>query len=307
VLSPTGALLVGAGLASASGLAWWRAGRWRVTCPYLNEATLLSLLYAGWQLLLDGLVKRTAGAVAHGRWVWAAERSVHLPSEASLQRLLLRHTAVMGAGNLYYAGVHFVAMGLFLGWVFTRHRHRYGPLRWQLAGFTALAALVQAVPVAPPRLVPGLGVVDAAARLGESVYPAHGLSDPGQLIAMPSVHVGWAALIAVGTLTLSPSRWRWVGPAHLLTTFTVVVATGNHYWLDGLAAMALLAGVTAVTGRPGRGGPGPGRIETTVCGDDNPGDGRAGPGGRGGGRAGGGRSDGSGGGVAHAAHGAGGR
>jgi hypothetical protein len=35
------------------------------------------------------------------------------------------------------------------------------------------------------------------------------------------------------------SRWRWLWIAHPLLTFTVVVVTANHYWLDGLVAISL--------------------------------------------------------------------
>ena len=250
MLSATGALLIAAGLLGLAGLGWWGAGRWRAFVPYAREAAFLCVLYAGWQGLLDVLATGTSGATARGRWLWVQERRFHLPSEAWVQHLLSHGPLMRGAG-VYYAGVHFVGMGLFLLWVFVRHRDRYRQVRGWLVVFTGLAAFVQAVPVAPPRLVPGLGVVDAAARYGLSVYPSGGIHDPGQLVAMPSVHVGWAALIALGTLRLGRGPWRWIGPVHLALTVVVVVATGNHYWADGLAALALVAvavGVTPVTG-----------------------------------------------------------
>ena len=57
---------------------------------------------------------------------------------------------------------------------------------------------------------------------------------------MPSVHVGWAVFIAVAVITVSPSRWRWLVLAHPLLTTLAVVATANHWWLDGIVAAALL-------------------------------------------------------------------
>jgi len=241
VLTWQGAL----GLAAAL-VAGWLAlqtarSRIQALAPYLREAALVAVLYAVWQLLLDGLVTRTAGAASRGRWVWSAERSLHLPSEAWFQSLFLPHRWFLRLADLYYAGVHFPVMGLFLLWMFARHRAAYPRARALLVVFTAAAALVQAVPVAPPRLVPGIGVVDAAALRGQSVYPAGGLSDPGQLIAMPSVHVGFAALVAYGAWRATASRWRILGLGHLLLTVVVVVSTGNHYWADGLVALVLLA------------------------------------------------------------------
>jgi hypothetical protein len=276
VLSATGSLLIAAGLWGLAGLGWWRAGRWRAAVPWAREAALLCVLYAGWQGLLDALVTRTSGAAARGRWVWAQERRLHLPSEAWVQHLLSSHGALVRGAGLYYAGVHFVAMGLFLAWAFAWHRDRYRQVRSWLVLFTALAAFVQAVPVAPPRLVPGLGVVDTSARLGISVYPSGGLHDPGQLIAMPSVHVGWSAVIALGVLRLGRGRWRWLGVAHLVLTVVAVVATGNHYWLDGLGALVLLAGAVGVT--PVTTGGSGVRIETTLRGDNQTGEAKSHPG-----------------------------
>ena len=58
---------------------------------------------------------------------------------------------------------------------------------------------------------------------------------------MPSVHVAWAVLVGYYTWRISPSRWRWIGPAHSVLTIFVVVVTGNHWWLDGIVAVAILA------------------------------------------------------------------
>jgi hypothetical protein len=58
---------------------------------------------------------------------------------------------------------------------------------------------------------------------------------------MPSVHVGWAALAVAAVVAVNGSRWRWIALAHVVLTAYVVVVTANHYWLDGVAALALIA------------------------------------------------------------------
>ena len=68
-----------------------------------------------------------------------------------------------------------------------------------------------------------------------------------QLSALPSVHVAWALLIAFFVLTVSPSRWRWLILLHPVATIFVVVATANHYWLDGISAGLLMALALPVT------------------------------------------------------------
>jgi hypothetical protein len=47
------------------------------------------------------------------------------------------------------------------------------------------------------------------------------------------------------------SRWRWLWIAHPVITFTVVVVTANHYWLDGLVAIALAIPLLALFGARG--------------------------------------------------------
>ena len=56
---------------------------------------------------------------------------------------------------------------------------------------------------------------------------------------MPSMHVGWALLIAMAVISVSSSRWRWAILAHPLITTGVVVVTANHYWTDVIAGAAL--------------------------------------------------------------------
>jgi hypothetical protein len=90
-------------------------------------------------------------------------------------------------------------------------------------------------------LLPGGGFVDTATEYGQSVYGPATIEVADQLSAFPSVHVGWAALVAWWAWRVSPWRWGWVGVAHLVITSFVVVATANHYWMDGIGAVGILA------------------------------------------------------------------
>ena len=62
---------------------------------------------------------------------------------------------------------------------------------------------------------------------------------------MPSVHVGWALIVALAVITVSRSRWRWLAAGYPLLTLLVVVVTANHFWLDGVAAAVLVAAALA--------------------------------------------------------------
>ena len=235
------ALLLGVGLLAGAALARRGPVRLRWAADYLREAAVLSGLYAAWQVVLDHLATHTAAAVGHGRWVARVERDLHWPGEAWFQRPFVHHAVLGRAADVYYGAAHFTVMGIFLAWIFARHRDAYLRARGRLVLVTLAAALIQAVPVAPPRLVPGAGVIDVARHFGQSVYNPGGLSDPGQLIAMPSVHVAWAGLVALSVLQATRSPGRWSGLLHLLVTVAVVVGTGNHWWMDGAVALGLLA------------------------------------------------------------------
>jgi hypothetical protein len=58
---------------------------------------------------------------------------------------------------------------------------------------------------------------------------------------MPSVHVAWAVLIGIAVAVVGTGPWRWLGAAHAVLTSFVVVATANHFWLDGVVAVVVLA------------------------------------------------------------------
>ena len=208
--------------------------------PFLYEAALIIALYGLWQVVGALAGQGDYTAVTRGQWIWNAERDLHLPSEHTLQGWVLPHPLLVQAANLYYATMHFTVLIIFLLWMFIRHRELYGRWRTVLALLTAACLCIQFLPVAPPRMVPGTGMLDTAMAYGQSVYGNVAGFQPDQLSAMPSVHVGWAVLVAVAVCSVTKSRWRYLSVLHAAITVFVVVVTGNHYWGDGIVACVLL-------------------------------------------------------------------
>jgi PAP2 superfamily len=246
---------------------------WAVCGGVAWEAAVLFGLYALWQFAGSFRVMGPAGALPRARWLWHLERVLHLPSETSVQRLFLPHPLLVQAANLYYDILHFPVLGGCLIWLYAWHRNRYPGIRTTVALFTGAGLLIQLIPVAPPRMLPATGLVDTAVRYGQSVYGSRGGFDADQLSAMPSVHVGWALIVAIAVMTVSRSRWRWLALAYPLLTMLVVVATANHFWLDGivaglLVALVLLAQRAARALRPDRAAPG----DDAVAADPVPGE-----------------------------------
>jgi hypothetical protein len=133
--------------------------------------------------------------------------------------------------------------------MFLRRPAHYFWVRRALILLTASALVVHVLfPLAPPRMRPDLGFVDTGALFGPNVYgPPEGGSIANQFAAMPSLHIGWAVLVALGLIVATRSRWRWLWVAHPILTILVVVGTANHWWLDGAVAIVLLAAALAVS------------------------------------------------------------
>jgi hypothetical protein len=217
-----------------------RSGRRPALAAASTELSLIATLYAIWRVARALPLATTDGAVQRGREVDRAERILRLPSELSLQHFVLHHEWLGKFLNVYYAVMHVPATVAFLVWLYVRHRDRYPHWRNGLAISTAFCLVIRFVRVAPPRLVPEAGYIDLASVFGLSVYGPVGTGVSDQLAAMPSIHVGWAAVVSLGIVACSTSRWRWLFLGHLVLTMLAVSATGNHWWLDGLAAIGLL-------------------------------------------------------------------
>ncbi|WP_305785326.1 phosphatase PAP2 family protein [Symbioplanes lichenis] len=224
--------------------------RGRAALRELLLVVALFMAYKAGRILTTG---HTAEAMANAGSVWDFERLLHLPGEHGLQQALLDHGWLVVAANSYYAYVHFPATAICLIYLYLRRRQVYLRTRRILAGLTAAAlALHIAFPLAPPRLMHSTGMVDTGSLYGPAVYgPPDTDTISNQYAAMPSLHVGWALVIALALMAAAgpAAKWRWLWLAHPVITLLVVVSTGNHYWLDALVAVALLAVVAALVPR----------------------------------------------------------
>ncbi|MFJ9824310.1 phosphatase PAP2 family protein [Streptomyces sp. NPDC101160] len=211
--------------------------------PLVRElllVTALFLVYKFGRLFANGHETR---AFHNADRVWDAERAVHLPAEGVIQHLLLHGEALIRTANTYYAAVHFPATIAFLAWLYWRRPDHYVWSRRVLALVTAAAlALHLLMPLAPPRMLTESGLIDTAQVYGPSVYGATPETDSmaNQFAAMPSLHFGWALMVAIGLIAATRTRWRVLWLLHPLVTLLVIVGTANHYWFDALAAAVLL-------------------------------------------------------------------
>ncbi|WP_019633358.1 phosphatase PAP2 family protein [Actinomadura atramentaria] len=222
--------------------------RWIVPGPRprpVRELILIAVLFTVYKIGRVAADDRVPEAFRNAHDVWRFERDVRLPHENAIQDALLHSVPLIHLADSYYAYVHFPVMGLFLLWTYLRRPAFYRWIRWVVVGLTALALVLHfAVPLAPPRMLATTGLVDTGARFGPAVYGSPQTDTvANQYAAMPSLHIGWAIIIAVGLIAATRTRWRWLWLAHPIATTLVVVGTANHYWLDGIIATLLLTAV----------------------------------------------------------------
>ncbi|WP_405161161.1 phosphatase PAP2 family protein [Nocardia sp. NBC_01499] len=209
----------------------------------IGQLALITVLYLGYRVGRMVTADDTVRAFGNAHRMLGLEDRLWLPDETALQSVFVRHDSFAVPANFYYATAHFTVAVAVLLWLWMFRPEHYRWTRNLMAALTAAALVVHVlVPLAPPRMLPDHGFVDLAAVHGQSVYgsaESGGLSN--QFAAMPSLHVGWALLLAVAVVAATRTRWRWLALAHPTLTTLIVVGTGNHYWLDVYVAIGLLA------------------------------------------------------------------
>ncbi|MFD7937710.1 phosphatase PAP2 family protein [Streptomyces sp. NPDC054950] len=222
--------------------------------PIVRELLLVAGLFLVYKLGRQLAAGHTGEAFRNAHDVWHVERLLRLPREDSVQALLLHGDTLVKVANTYYATVHFPATLAFLVWLYLRRPAHYVWARRVLAAVTAAALVLHlALPLAPPRMLTATGLIDTARVYGPSVYgPPRTDHLSNQFAAMPSLHFGWALMVAIGLVVATRSRWRWLWLLHPLLTLLVIVGTANHYWLDAIVAGALLGLALALIHAPRR-------------------------------------------------------
>jgi hypothetical protein len=185
-----------------------------------------------------------ATALHNAREVIGLERSLGVFSEAHLQDLVVNDRALIRFLNAYYLIAHVAVTAAAFVWLYVRHPATYRRFRDVMIVITVTGMTLHLLmPLAPPRMFPKLGFVDTAEVFGPASYggssPYKGFAN--QFAAMPSLHFGWALVIAWAVLLATKSRWRYLVTLHPVITLAAIVLTANHFWLDAFAASVLFA------------------------------------------------------------------
>ncbi|MFJ8019798.1 bifunctional glycosyltransferase 87/phosphatase PAP2 family protein [Streptomyces sp. NPDC096311] len=180
----------------------------------------------------------------HGDQILSIERFLHIDIEHWVNHAVFKVEWLRDFFDFYYESFHFVVPLTVLGVLYAR---RPGDYRWARSalGFATLIALLGfwLFPLAPPRLMPGLGVIDTVHGVQDFSKPDYGTLTAltNQYAAMPSLHFGWSLWCGVVIVVLAPKWWmKALGLLHPLLTVSAIVATGNHWVLDAVGGAAVV-------------------------------------------------------------------
>ncbi|MEV6908042.1 phosphatase PAP2 family protein [Amycolatopsis sp. NPDC051071] len=212
-----------------------------------------------WFLLftrLDAAVgKDLAAANANALALQSTEHTLHIAIERSANDWLAGNPVLSQLAVYLYRLYYAVIAGTLL-WVFIRHADVYRKVRRTMIAMMVLVLPIYwAVPMSPPRsALPG--AVDIVARYDILDQASrHNWTNPSHYTAMPSMHVGWSLWCAYAVWSaLRGAHPRlallsWLFPLLMVAT---VLATGNHYVLDIVGSITLLAvsiGAASLWGR----------------------------------------------------------
>ncbi|WP_171990678.1 bifunctional glycosyltransferase 87/phosphatase PAP2 family protein [Streptomyces sp. JHA26] len=184
-------------------------------------------------------------AEEHGHQILDLERLLYIDIEHTVNHAVVKIDWLRDFFDFYYTSFHFLVPLTVLGVLYWRRPVDY---RWARAslGFTTLLALVGfwLYPLAPPRLMPGLGIIDTVHGVQDFSKPDYGTLThlTNQYAAMPSLHFGWSLWCGLAIAVIAPKTWmKALGLLHPLFTVSAIVATGNHWVLDAVGG-ALVVG-----------------------------------------------------------------
>jgi PAP2 superfamily len=226
------------------------AGRRVLPRGYSDFARQLAIwfgFYLAYQAARGVADRDAARAFENGLKVIDLERQAGTLFEVSLQGFLGSSELLIRLTSWTYWLSQFAVLGLALLWIYLRRNESF--LRFRntvlVANLTGLAGYV-ALPTAPPRMFPDFGFVDTLARFSSLNHGSAAVefaSNP--YAAMPSLHAADSLIVGITMALIVHSRIAkalWLAwPAWVWFT---VVATGNHFWLD-IAAGIAVAGVAA--------------------------------------------------------------
>ena len=186
------------------------------------------------------------------------ERAMRIFHELTVQQFFL-DTPAIPFFNLYYGIAHFAVTIAVLVWLLVKRPTNFRRWRSALLLTTVLGVVgYSAMPLMPPRLLNAGGRYgsEATTEVADYTFTDTLRSDEGawsfdsgpvdqlsnQYAAMPSLHIAWSVWCACVIIACSRRRrLRWLALTHPVVTLIAIVSTANHFFLDAVGGLAVLA------------------------------------------------------------------
>lgn len=227
------------------------ARAWSARWPFVAELVLFLVLNVTYEWLRDLVaVGDITTPLRHAGHVIDLEKGLGLFVEPDVHDWVQSVPVAKFLTTWAYTLGHTTGFTVMFLWVWFFRRENFAMFRnwfWLTNGLAVVGYWLY--PLAPPRLAE-IGLADPTKKSLE-LGGALSWFQPfrNEFAAMPSMHVGYTFLFALTlVMMLAPSRWRWLAVLWPVTMLFVVVATANHWWLDGVGGVAcVLIGLLIVT------------------------------------------------------------
>lgn len=257
---------------------WWRRGRELsdgTRVYWFAQFALVALLYLVYSTIRNVSKSRPSVAFDNALRIMQWQRDLGINHEKLIQDWSLNFLPLIVVANYFYGIAYIVCTISILVWLYRRHTDDY-PLWRNTLVFGTLLGLVgfATFPLMPPRLLDVMGdgqvfgFVDTMVRYPTfwSFQSSTMQSISNQFAAMPSLHCGWALWGMAALLPRVRTWWmKLLAVAYPVATIYVVVATGNHYFLDAVGGAVIFIlgyGLARLVTRAGRRAPLPSPLAT---------------------------------------------
>ena len=201
--------------------------------PLWREVAVIGAIYLAYSVLRGVVESSHLTAVTNAMELYRLEAALHVNVEHTLNVVLARPDlgTLAVVANYSYAVPHFAVTLPLLIWLYLRHPACYRSARTIVVATTCIALVGFALfPLAPPRMLPGLGFVDTVVRdhTWGSWQTSTMTAMANQYAAMPSLHIAWALWCSGVVLHLAHRRWvRILAFAYPPYITLVIMATGQ--------------------------------------------------------------------------------
>jgi membrane-associated phospholipid phosphatase len=216
----------------------------------VRQVLLFAAAYYGYRLTRGVVDDPQAAAVAfeNARHLIRIEQATGIFVEPTIQAWAASKPLVIDFASWMYINAQSSVTLAAIVYIYLFHNASFYFVRNMFIVALGLAIVGYVVfPTAPPRFMPEWGFTDSvAAFTGVNADSASADLLFNPFAAIPSMHVAFALMLGATMARMTRRRWAqalWCAYAPVVTF--VVIATANHWWIDGFLG-AVVAAVSAV-------------------------------------------------------------